>query len=317
MQVDYPSPPDPAQTSALQTASNKETAIANANLNRIDQYTPTGSVTYQNVGENEDGTPKYTQTQSLGPWEQAIYDANANTRANVGNIGLQQSTRIGNLLNTPLDLNESQDQKYFDMQRKALDPVWDQRETDMRTRLINQGIDQGSEAYGKASANFSNERDASYNDLYARLRGQATQELMTERSNPINEISALMSGSQVTPASFLGVPQAGVANTDVAGIYNNNFQQRMGIANAQNSSNNAMMGGMAGLGSAFMFSDRRLKTNVQRIGTADNGLPIYSYRYIWGGPVQIGFMADEVEAVAPEAVAEIDGFLAVDYGRAV
>jgi len=130
-----------------------------------------------------------------------------------------------------------------------------------------------------------------------------------------------MSGSQVSQPNFVGVPQAQQANTDVAGIYNNNFNQQMAVANAQNSSNNAMMGGLFGLGAAGMrflpWSDRRLKTDIKRIGKADNGLSIYSYRYVWGGPVQIGFMADEVEKVAPDAVVEMpNGFKAVDYEKA-
>ncbi len=64
-----------------------------------------------------------------------------------------------------------------------------------------------------------------------------------------------------------------------------------------------------------LFSDRRLKHHIKRIGTADNGLPIYSYRYKWGGPTMLGFMADEVERVSPEAVGELAGFKTVDYSK--
>ena len=63
-------------------------------------------------------------------------------------------------------------------------------------------------------------------------------------------------------------------------------------------------------------SDSRLKTNVTKIGTAANGLPLYRYRYVWGGPEQIGHMAHEVAAVFPDAVAQsADGFLMVDYSK--
>lgn len=70
-----------------------------------------------------------------------------------------------------------------------------------------------------------------------------------------------------------------------------------------------------------LFSDRRLKDNIQRVGTADNGLPIYVYTYK-GDPVpdrfHIGFMADEVKAVYPEAVTrDLTGYDTVDYGKAV
>jgi Transglycosylase SLT domain/Chaperone of endosialidase len=66
------------------------------------------------------------------------------------------------------------------------------------------------------------------------------------------------------------------------------------------------------------FSDRRLKENIKRVGTADNGLPIYKFKYK-GDPAEqthIGFMADEVEKVHPEAVGESHGYKTVDYDRA-
>ena len=62
------------------------------------------------------------------------------------------------------------------------------------------------------------------------------------------------------------------------------------------------------------FSDRRLKTNIKQIGIADNGLNIYSYNYVWGGPAQIGYMADEVENIAPQAIGEFNGYKTVNYG---
>lgn len=67
----------------------------------------------------------------------------------------------------------------------------------------------------------------------------------------------------------------------------------------------AMLGGM--------FSDRRLKSNIRRVGTHRLGIGIYSYDI--GGLHQIGVMADEVEKVRPDAVKEIAGYKFVAYGR--
>lgn len=64
-------------------------------------------------------------------------------------------------------------------------------------------------------------------------------------------------------------------------------------------------------------SDRRIKTDIRRVGTLDNGLPVYAFRYFGTGPVHIGVMAQEVEAFRPEAVWTINGVKMVDYGRAV
>lgn len=65
--------------------------------------------------------------------------------------------------------------------------------------------------------------------------------------------------------------------------------------------------------SAMLMSDRRLKTDVSRIGSLPNGLPVYRFRYVWGGPERIGVMAQDVERVMPVAVAEIAGYKAVNY----
>lgn len=77
--------------------------------------------------------------------------------------------------------------------------------------------------------------------------------------------------------------------------------------------------GGAGLGALFaLLSDRRAKENIVRVGTLDNGLPVYAFRYYGDARMQIGLMADEVEDVHPEAV--IDGpfgFKMVDYSQAV
>jgi hypothetical protein len=51
------------------------------------------------------------------------------------------------------------------------------------------------------------------------------------------------------------------------------------------------------------FSDRRLKTDVHRVGATDDGMPIYKFKYK-GDPEErthIGLMADEVERRHPEA----------------
>lgn len=60
------------------------------------------------------------------------------------------------------------------------------------------------------------------------------------------------------------------------------------------------------------FSDRRLKENIEAVGTTDSGVTLYSFNYVFGGPAQIGVMSDEV----PHAViGQINGFDVVDYGR--
>jgi len=64
-----------------------------------------------------------------------------------------------------------------------------------------------------------------------------------------------------------------------------------------------------------IFSDIRLKKDIQRIGTRPDGLGVYEFEYVWGGGRQIGLMAQEVLGVYPDAVGESGGYLTVDYGK--
>jgi hypothetical protein len=74
------------------------------------------------------------------------------------------------------------------------------------------------------------------------------------------------------------------------------------------------LGGLAGAaGMAKMFSDRRLKSNIVKIGEDPRGFGLYEYDIF--GKRQCGVMADEVEKVIPEAVSELLGMKQVDYGR--
>lgn len=74
-------------------------------------------------------------------------------------------------------------------------------------------------------------------------------------------------------------------------------------------------GNLGGAGSASDFSDVRLKTDIEPAGIASNGLPLWRFRYVWGGPRRTGHMAHEVAERFPEAVSRHNGFLMVDYAK--
>jgi hypothetical protein len=70
---------------------------------------------------------------------------------------------------------------------------------------------------------------------------------------------------------------------------------------------------VAGMALPF-FSDERLKDVHARVGFTDDGLPLYLYQYKGEDRPQIGPIAQEVEQVMPEAVAEHpSGYKVVDY----
>lgn len=148
-------------------------------------------------------------------------------------------------------------------------------------------------------------------------RNQWLQEQYQQRNQPINEISALLSGAQVTGPSFVNSANSQIATTDVAGIINQDYQNRVGAYQQQQAQTNGILGGLFGLGSSLIMSDRRTKTDIKRVGKLNNGLPIYEYRYKAGGAPHIGVMAQDVEKKNPDAVAEIGGIKHVDYAKAV
>ena len=244
--VSTPSPPDPVATANAQSSMNKDTAIAQQNLNAVNQVTPQGSLNYSVSGYNSDGTPIRTATTTYSPQEQQIYDLGTQTRQNIGQIGVDQSSRIGQLLGQPVNLNnDATEARLMQLGQSRLDPVLQQRRSSTETDLINRGITPGTEAYDRAMKAVTQGENDAYNQLLLTGRGQAVQEALTERNQPINEISALLSGSQVSQPSFGNTPQTSVQPTDYSSLVNNNYQ-------AQVSQSNAMWGGLAGLGGAAL-----------------------------------------------------------------
>lgn len=68
-------------------------------------------------------------------------------------------------------------------------------------------------------------------------------------------------------------------------------------------------------GIASIFSDRRLKTDVELIGREPDGLGVYEFRYHGAKKRHVGVMADEVAILRPEAIGpKIAGFDTVRYG---
>jgi len=149
------------------------------------------------------------------------------------------------------------------------------------------------------------------------LRAQALQQQMAMRNQPINEITALLSGSQVSMPNFRMNQPSPIPTTDNAGLINQNYAQQMQNYNSQMGAWNGLWGGLFGLGSsAIMASDRRLKADARRVGMRD-GLPLWEYRYLWEPPgfVRRGYMAHEVAKVRPDAVVVAGPWLALDYAK--
>ncbi|WP_203309762.1 tail fiber domain-containing protein [Sphingomonas beigongshangi] len=154
--------------------------------------------------------------------------------------------------------------------------------------------------------NESNLRYTDYNNERSRMDsavGNAAG-LSSAGNQGIATLLAYLTGTAQLPQS-------------VASQYANGVGGLWGNSTTTTQSKSPGLSDVVGLGltAASLFSDRRLKRNVRRVGTRADGLGIYEYRYLWGGPVRRGVMADEVATIAPHALAApVNGFARVDYG---
>jgi hypothetical protein len=367
-----PAAPDPVATANAQSAANVDTAVAQALLNNTNQITPYGNLTFNQTGTqqvNGKDVPQFTSTTSLTPQAQQAVDSQQALTQQLYDLaqnkfGQVQSATSGdynydNLPQIPgsADLNANRDtvtDALYGQATSRLDPMYNRQQDQINSDLASRGIVEGSDAYNQAQSQFGLTRNDAYNSALnqaiaaggqeqSRLfglgqanRNQAIQEQASIRSQPINEIGALLGTGQVQNPQFSNMTQTSVAPTDVIGANSLAYQGQLANFQAQQQARNATMGGLFGLGGSALMagampggflglgsaaapvalaSDIRVKTDIKRVGKTDDGLPIYTYRYKWGGPVQMGVMAQEVEQVKPWAVTEIDGIKHVYYGE--
>lgn len=112
-----------------------------------------------------------------------------------------------------------------------LDPMWNQREEQMKTQLLNQGLDPSSEAYRRSMDDFSRQRNDAYQGAIdqsiatggaemsrqfgqdSTARQQQIAEEMQRQGWSLNKINSALSGQQVGMPSFPSFGQAGTPGT--------------------------------------------------------------------------------------------------------
>lgn len=332
-----PPPPDYAALAQQQGIENRDTANFNTNLNRADQITPYGSMTWTMKPGADPQNPQpgdYIQTMTLSPEQQKLLDSQnaiSQSYADTAQAGL---SRVGEAMATPFNtsnlpalrtagsytapnqqidtsgLNDisgdyaQQRQAVQDAIMSRANTSLDANENAMRTRLINQGVEQGSDAwnremqiagqnrndaimqailaggqeqsrlagldlakrgqlYSEAANNASFGNQAALQQFQAGLQGagfdnqarqQAIQEQAYLRQLPINETNALRTGAQVTGPQFSSYYTGGSAQA--APVYQAGQDQaayNMQKYQQQQSGYNAMLGGLASMGSAWLM----------------------------------------------------------------
>jgi len=323
-----PAAPDPVATAQAQAAMNKETAIANAQLGNVDQYTPYGSLVYTQTGGNpvyneeayakamdayskslenytitqttnrfgrtrtsnflisKGDVPKFTSRITLSPEQQRLLDLTQQGDLGTAQLGLDQLGRISQSVSTPFSYAGLPSYGETDQTAAAaraeealmarMNPQFQRDEEALRTRLINQGIGQGSQAYQREMESFNQARnDARTQAIISgqqfgsreladalMRRNQGIQEYTTQRNAPLNEYIALTGGTQIQNPQFASAGSGGIKPVDYTGLVGDQYKAQLGQYNSRIAQQNAnmqtaqqllgMAGGFAG-GSGSLF----------------------------------------------------------------
>jgi len=239
-------------------------------------------------------------------WDELLGSGEFANRAQAQGFGQQMQGRQqgwDELLGSGQFANQAQNQR-FGQEAQASDQNFGQN----RQRYMD-SFNQRQQA---GAQNFDQQQRAA-NYANALRQGQVAEQ-QQQRSMPLNELNALLSGTQVgqfqTPNFNPSQPAGGVNYSGAAG---NQYNASMDQYNAKQSQLQGMMSGLSGLvNSGMMFSDRRLKSNIVRVGTHLIGVGVYEYDIF--GRRERGVMAQEMLTVDPSRVAlHPSGYYMVNY----
>lgn len=215
--------------------------------------TPDRNAFYRNNG-NQD---KWSSTMTLNPEVQKILDQTLSGQqqgySELQNYlkNIQDSSRIPGAV-----VNPGQTAQQAIMAR--LNPSFQTREEDLRTRLYNQGVRPGTEAWDNEYRNFGQERNDAFSQ--AALQGisldeQARARALQEQSMPMNAINAYLNNTQVQTPQFTDYAQQAQTNAaDLMGAAQGTYGAQMNAANAKNAQAANTTSGLFSLaGSAAMY----------------------------------------------------------------
>lgn len=260
---EMPAAPDYTGAAKATAQGNIQMAREAAAANRINQFTPYGSLKYTQSGTDQYGNPTWTATQSLSPEQQAIYEQQTGLSrgtleaANKGLGGLDISgVDTSQLPSYGINPGEN----YTDAMMRQMNPQLERDQAALNQQLANQGIGIGSEAYQTAQQQQS---DAANRARLQAITGgmqtglaanqQAYQQAAQNKQLPVNLINALRGGSQVQGPNYVQAPQqATTAGPDLLGAAGMQGQAAMNQYNAQMGQRNAMMGGLFSLGAGAL-----------------------------------------------------------------
>lgn len=178
-----------------------------------------------------------------------------------------------------------------------------------------QGLDMNRAQFNNQTAQQQFDQAMRQSQYQNQLRSAAIAEEAQRRGMSLNEMNALLTGQQV---GMQQMPQFNAAAASQATNYldaaklQNDYNWDKYNAQAQQS--NSMMSGIGSLaGAAMMFSDKRLKKILCKVGEK-SGFNLYRFKYLGSDVEHIGVIAQEVQKMRPDLVERhANGFLMVNY----
>jgi hypothetical protein len=177
---------DYTQAATQQARMGADAINQQTQQNRPDQFNAFGSGVTWSMGP--DGQPVQRQSFGGGGLGQ-------------GATGLQQ--QFGQTYSQGFNYSPDQARNQaidsaYGQATSRLDPQFNQRQEQLQTQLMNQGLDPQSEAYKNAMGDFSRERNDAYNGALSSAIGQGTQagntlfqQALQQRALPMQELAGL------------------------------------------------------------------------------------------------------------------------------
>lgn len=248
-----PKPVDPVAVGAQQADQNTANAYEQTGFNRPNQTNQFGSTSnWFQSGTDERGNPIFGQSTQFG-------DLGNQYSSGLSGLGSQYFTGAQNFLGNRPDLSGS---AAFDQANQLWSSINDprlQRERDaLDNRLKNQGFSMGDKGYQDAMGDQNLQQEAARQQFQLGAQGQMFNQAQQGRQNEVSEFAGLTQpglafGNNVLNTGFASVPGVSVGNVDYPSLYNSQYNQQAANYQAKLNQQNAMLGGLAGIGGAAML----------------------------------------------------------------
>lgn len=203
---------------------------------------------------NNDGQQRWTSNVTLNPMAQKTLDTQMGLSQGVGQAANNYLPQVQDQYSQPMDTQSVQGvaDKAYGAMTSRLDPRFQREEDQLRTRLANQGLSAGGEAYNNEMLNFNQGKNDAYQQANLGAIGTMPQTYQLESSiynQPLNTLNALRTGAQVQNPQFQGMGQ-GLGAAQAQGNYG------LDVYGRKVDTYNTMLGGLFDIGAAAVSGSR-------------------------------------------------------------